>query len=227
MERYERNMLTFTKEENDKFKDSKVCVVGCGGIGGYVIEMLARLGIGTITAVDGDVFQESNLNRQILSDELSIGMSKAKKAEERIKTVNSTVKVNSICEFLTVENGSSIISGNQIVVDALDNVKSRFLLQQICEDLNIPLVHGAIGGWFGQVTTIFPGDRTLNFLYTDLNNSGLEKELGTPSFTPAIIASIQSVETAKVLISRGDLLRKKILLVNLLEQKYEIIDVEK
>jgi molybdopterin-synthase adenylyltransferase len=105
LDRYKRNVKTLSEEENDKLKDCKVCVIGCGGLGGYVIEMLGRLGIGHITAVDGDVFDETNLNRQILSDEESLRQNKAEKAKERMKLVNSTIQIKAISEMFTRSNG--------------------------------------------------------------------------------------------------------------------------
>ena len=94
MGRYTRNMETLSKEENDRLKEFKVCVVGCGGLGGYVIEMLGRIGIGHITAVDGDGFDESNLNRQILSDTYCLGKNKAVAAKERMERVNPLISLN-------------------------------------------------------------------------------------------------------------------------------------
>ncbi|WP_461206774.1 HesA/MoeB/ThiF family protein [Clostridium sp. DL1XJH146] len=226
--RYEKNMSMLSEEENNKLKDFKVCVIGCGGLGGYIIEMLGRLGIGHITVVDGDTFDETNLNRQLLSDEKALGMNKAKKAEERMKTVNSSIKLMPIDKMFNVENGEEILKGHDVIVDALDSIDARLLLQELCEKLEIPMVHGAISGWYGQVTTILPGDRTLNFLYNGEKNKQGNKEkvdLGNPSFTPAQIASIQVSEALKLLLKRGKLLSKRILFVDLLEQEFDIIDL--
>jgi len=210
MGRYDRNMNMLSKEENEKLKDFRVCVLGCGGLGGYAIEMLGRLGIGYITAVDKDVFEETNLNRQILSDMNSLGKSKALMAVERMKLVNPEVFVNAIVDEFNFENGKDIIKGHDIVIDALDNIEGKLTLQDICEELGIPFVHGAIAGWYGQVTTVFPGDKTLKFLYKKEMRKGIEKELGNPSFTPALVASIQVSEALKVLIGRGEVLRRKV-----------------
>lgn len=225
MLRYQRNMKMLTPEENAALKDFKVCVVGCGGLGGYVIEMLGRLGIGHITAIDGDVFDETNLNRQLLSDSESLGKSKAIAAMERMLKVNPLIKVNPVYARFMEENGLALIEGHDVLVDALDNIESRLLLERLAETAGIPLIHGAIAGWFGQVATIFPGDRILGRLYPGGAKHGIEKDLGNPSFTPAMVASIQVGETVKVLIKRGDLLRHKLLMINLLNQQYEIIEL--
>jgi len=223
MQRYARNMKTLSMEENNGLKNFRACVVGCGGLGGYIIEELGRIGIGRITAVDGDVFEESNLNRQLLSSMGNLGSSKAKAAEDRMRMVNPLIKVNPVCKRLDLENGADILAGHDIILDALDNIESRLVLEKLAEQAGIPLVHGAIAGWFGQVTTVLPGDRTLSLLYPADESRGIEKELGNPSFTPALVASIQVAEAVKLLIKRGEVLRKKLLVINLLEQEYEVI----
>lgn len=225
MQRYARNMKTLSLEENNSLKHFKVCVVGCGGLGGYIIEELGRIGIGSITAVDGDVFEESNLNRQLLSSVDNLGNSKAEAAEFRMRKVNPMIKVTAVCKRLDMKNGPDILAGHDIVLDALDNIESRLTLEKLAEQAQIPLVHGAIAGWFGQVTTILPGDRTLSLLYPTDESRGIEKELGNPSFTPALVASIQVAEAVKLLIRRGETLRRKLLIINLLEQEYEVIDL--
>lgn len=225
MKRYSRNMNMLSAEENASLCKYKACIVGCGGLGGYIIEMLARLGIGHLTVVDGDVFEESNLNRQLLSDMESLGKSKALVAKDRISRVNPLIRVKAISERLTKDNGLEILAGHDVIVDALDSIETRLLIQKQAEELNIPLVHGAIAGWYGQVTTIFPGDKTLDLLYSNSGNRGLETELGNPSFTPALVASIEVSEVLKILINRGDLLRRKLLIVNTLNQEYELINL--
>lgn len=223
MTRYDRNMLTLSKDENDSLKEKKVAVIGCGGLGGYIIEMLARLGIGTIVVVDGDVFEVTNLNRQILSHVENLGKSKAGEALFRIRKVNPDISLIPIEENFTKENYKTILKGCHVVVDALDNVHSRLLLQKYCEKMNIPLIHGAIAGWYCQVTTILPGDKTLDKIYSGQSDLKIENPLGNPSFTPALTASIEVSELIKVLINRGELLRNKILFMNLLDNTFDII----
>ncbi|MBN1411197.1 MAG: HesA/MoeB/ThiF family protein [Spirochaetales bacterium] len=224
-ERYKRNSQMLTGEENESLSLRSVCVIGCGGLGGYVIEMLGRLGIGTITAIDGDVFDESNLNRQILSHPGNLKKSKAEEAKARMALVNPYVKLNAIGKNLDEKNADKLLSGSEVAVDALDSIAARILLQEKTEKLGIPLVHGSIAGWYGQVTTILPGDRTLEYLYPGHKGEGEEKILGNPSFTPALVASLQVSEVLKILIGRGTLLRKKLLIVNTLEQEFETIEI--
>jgi molybdopterin-synthase adenylyltransferase len=225
MQRYIKNINSISPEENNKLAKFKVCVIGCGGLGGYIIEMLGRIGVGYIAAIDGDCFEESNLNRQLLSDMQSLGKSKSLKAAERMKLVNPLVKVIPIYKMVDNENAVEILSGHDVIVDALDNKASKLILQNFSEKLNIPLIHGAIAGWNGQVTTIFPGDRTLDIIYSSTGKKGIESSLGNPPFSPALVASIQVSEVIKVLLSRGEILRKEILFVNLLENSFEKISI--
>jgi len=222
--RYLRNLKMLSLEDQKKLKDTKVLVAGCGGLGGYVVEMLARLGIGFITVVDDEVFEETNLNRQLFSDVNTIGKKKALVAKEKILAVNPEVSVNPVLTKIEENNAKEIIAGHEMVVDALDSIPHKILLERTCEDLKIPLIHGAIAGWYGQVTTVLPGDKTLSIIYKNRSN-GIEKELGTPSFSPAVIAGIQVSEVVKISLKRGEILSKKLLYVDLLNQEYHKIEL--
>jgi len=206
-------------------KNSNVCIVGCGGLGGYILEMLSRIGIGKITIIDGDVFEKSNLNRQILATTQTIGKIKVKEAGKRIFKVNPNVQITMIHDFLNEDNIDIIIKKFDVVIDALDSIKTRILLQKKCEEENIPLVHGAIAGWFGQVTTIMPGDRTLDRLYPKDLNKGIETEIGNPSFTPGLVASLEVSEVIKVILKKEELLRNKMLYIDLLDNEFQVIDI--
>lgn len=223
--RYIKNMNMLSKEENSNLRNFKVCVIGCGGLGGFIIEMLGRLGIGLITAIDGDVFDETNLNRQLLSTCENLGKSKALIAKERMSLVNPEVKIHPVTERITENNGLELLEGHDVIVDAVDNIQTRFLIKNLATRLGIPMVHGAIAGWYGQVSTIFPEDSTLEKIYPRKHDHGVEEELGNPSFTPALVASIQVSEILKVLIGRGDLLRNKILHIDTYEQSYTVLEL--
>jgi len=224
-ERYQRNKKTFSEEETALLGQKRVFVAGCGGLGGFVIEELGRLGVGHLTAVDGDVFEVSNLNRQILSTMEVLGKSKAQTAKKRMEEVNPEITVMPITAMITGENALELLRGHDAVVDALDNTSARFALEKACEELGIPLIHGAIGGWYGQVAVVFPGDRLLEKLYTQEEEKGVETELGNPSFTPAVIASLQVAETAKVLLQKEGILKNRLLTVDLLQHEYEILEL--
>lgn len=221
--RYARNLGTISEEEQLILKKKSVCVIGCGGLGGYVIESLARLGVGHLTVMDCDVFDWSNLNRQILSNESNIGCSKAEEAKRRAELINSHITVNAIEGELTEENCQGIIKNHDVVVDAVDNVEARFILAKACRSEKIPLVHGAIAGWNGQVAVIRPQDRIIETIYEN-KDKGDEMETGNPSFTPAVTANIQAAESLKLLLDRKTALCGKMLMIDLLNHEYEIID---
>lgn len=224
MERYKRNLGTITSQEQDILANSKICVIGCGGLGGYVLEYLARIGVGTIIAIDGDNFSESNLNRQILSNENNLNVNKAEVAKKRISTINSEISVLSINEFLTEQNAEELIVDSQIVIDALDNIETRFIVAEACKKISIPFIYGAVEGWFGQVSIIFPDDDTIDKIYPDKNYKANSPSV--VSFTPAVIASIQVSQAIKFLLNRGDLLHKKLLHVDLLENEFTLLNLE-
>jgi len=213
-----------SNEDITKLNNSKVCVVGCGGLGGYIIEMLARIGIGEITIVDGDVFSDNNLNRQLMAKENNLGKSKVEEAKKRVEVINSTIKINMLNQYIDLDNAKEILEGHEIVIDALDNIDTRIMLQKEAIKLNLPYIYGAIAGWYGQVSTIFPEDNTFDYIYKAKIEKGKEKELGNPSFTPAIVAGVEVSETIKVLLNKGECLRKKILYIDLLNNEYEIIE---
>ena len=226
MDRYQRNMCALSQEENNRLRDFHVMVVGCGGLGGYIIEMLGRLGIGKITVVDGDVFDITNLNRQILSTEQNLGKPKAFAAKERMALVNSQVEIIPIHDFFTRQNGEEMVSGKDIVFDALDSVDARLAVEESCQSVGVPLIHGAIAGWFGQVAVVMPGDRILQSILPEGMNKGIETELGNPAFAPALVASLEVAEGIKVLLQREGILQNRLLTIDLLNQDYEILSLD-
>lgn len=220
-ERYIKNSLALSVEEVNLLHNKKVCVIGCGGLGGHVVELLARIGIGTITVVDDDVFEISNLNRQLFSTEKVLGVPKVEVAKQRIREVNSQIYFKGMHIQLDENNGEEIIKGHDIVVDALDNMKTRLILERVCNRLSIPFVHGSIGGWYGQVASIFPGDDTLHKIYQNVKGEkGEETVFGNLSFIVSLVASIQCAECVKILIRRGKILQKEMLQIDLLSGEF-------
>ena len=221
--RYERNVNALSVEDVLKLHHAKVCVVGVGGLGGYVVEILARIGVLSITIVDYDVFEPNNLNRQLFSEESLLGNYKVDAAVGRIAKVNSDVAITSVKEKLTEHNAQEILAEHDVVIDALDNIQTRLMLAKACADLNIPMVHGSIAGWYGQVACVFPGDDTLEKIFGDVKaERGIEKELGNLPFTASAVASIQCAECVKILTGKH-VERNAILQVDLLNGEYHAI----
>lgn len=197
--RYERNLPALTEAECLLLRSKRILVVGCGGLGGHIIDMLARIGIGSLRVVDGDVFEATNLNRQLLSQVPLLGVSKAKAAAEHVARVNPQVQVDAVCDYLGEENADALVEDCDIVLDALDNIASRRILAAACERAGIPYVYGAIQGWVAQTAVSMPGDGLIDKLFpqgvTIRNKSVL-------SFTPALCAAMQVSACVKLLTGR-------------------------
>jgi len=228
--RYQKNYSSISLSEQIKLLRSKVAVIGCGGLGGNILELLARLGVGEIIVIDGDKFNESNLNRQILCTEENLKKSKVKEAAVRVRKINSSVKVKTHTLFINSKNIQEIIQGADLAIDALDNISTRFVLEKACQELEIPLVHGAVDGFNGQVSTIFPQDQGLELIYGSLKKLNKQKRisrLSVPAVTPALIASFQVQEVIKILLQKGKPLRNELLFIDLEDHDIEILKLDK
>ena len=219
--RYLRNVPALTREECALLRTKKIAVIGCGGLGGHLIDLLARLGIGSILAVDGDIFDASNLNRQLLSQVSLLGTEKARAAADRVRMVNPDVKVRSETVFLDESNALSLITGCDVVLDALDNIPSRRILSAACEQANIPYIYGAIQGWVAQAAVSMPGDHLIDTLYPEEIEI---RDKSVLSFTPALCASMQAALCVKLLTGR-DVDTGKIYYFDLLNQEFETISM--
>lgn len=197
--RYSRNIPALSESECTQLRSKTVAVIGCGGLGGYLIEYLARIGIGAVRCVDGDGFEESNLNRQLLSSISSLGKSKAQAAAARIRDINPDVQVEAHPVFLDASNARELISGCDAVVDALDNISARKMLAKACAAENIPYIYGAIAGWVAQAAICMPGDSLMDKLYPE---DTVIKDKSVLSFTPALCAAMQASLCIKLLTGR-------------------------
>ena len=220
--RYERNIGAITEAEQDLLRTKRAAIAGCGGLGCYAAEFLARLGLGHLTLIDGDVFAESNLNRQLYSLEVNLGKSKTAEAKKRLQQIRADISLETVEAFINEENAEELLKGHDVIIDALDNVKTRLLLEKAADRLGIPLVHGAVEQWGAQVCTVFPGDFTLSVLY---HTDGEFKRPSVPSFMPAFCASIEAAEAVKVLLNRKGILRKKLLFANLAENSFDVVEL--
>ena len=217
--RYARNIPALTEAECLTLRTKRVLVAGCGGLGGHIIDQLARIGVGQLRVVDGDVFEPSNLNRQLLSSVPLLGISKAKAAQEHIARVNPETEVDAVEDFLTEENVHSLITGCDVVLDALDNIPSRKILASACSEAGIPYVYGAISGWVAQAAVSMPGDNLVQKLYPE---GTVLRDKSVLSFTPALCASMQVSLCVKLLTGRP-VENGKIYYFDLLNQEFETI----
>ena len=224
--RYQRNRRTISIAEQLTLFRSRVVIVGAGGLGGYVIEELARLGVGTLVVADYDTFEEHNLNRQLLATLANLGAPKVEAAVERVGAINPAVRLVPLRSTFSRENGAELLSGADAAVDALDTVTARVDLARACREHGVPMVHGAIAGWYGQMATQMPGEDITPFIYPPGSEpKGVETKLGNPSFTPAVVASLQVAEVCKILLGQGRRLDRRMLLLNLLEMEFEEVPI--
>ena len=227
-----RQMSIVTRSEQERFKDAKITVIGCGGIGGETIEMLARMGIGELVLVDKDAFDLSNLNRQTLASLPDLGLEKSAVAADKVRLINPYVKTTTFNEHVDQSNIKKVIGDSDIVIDALDNMLTRVIVSRTAKELGIPYIHGAIHGTQGQITVFLPNsDKTYEEMFNlpslgkelnddvinDLKNvtSGVPPVIGP---TPNIIGCLEAFEAYKIITGIGKVtVAPKILTYDLLD----------
>ena len=214
--RYVRNLGTVGWDGQIALLQSTVGIVGAGGLGGWIIEGLARMGVGRLIVIDGDVFEENNLNRQAFCTERTLQQSKVEAARQRVAEVNAAVEVVAHHVRVDEEQMVQLLHGANVLVDALDALPTRLALQRAAQRLGVPLVHGAIAGYVGQVMTIFPDDPGLVGLYGQERppERGIEVQWGNPAATPMMVAAWQVQEVVKLITGRGEPLRRRLLFMD-------------
>jgi molybdopterin/thiamine biosynthesis adenylyltransferase len=227
-----------SKEEQLMLKNSQITIIGCGGIGGAAIEMLARMGVGKLRIVDKDIFDLSNINRQLMSNLKNVGRPKTEVAEYEIHSINPFLEVEAFNEELNNKNVSKIISGSDLVLDALDNLLSRILVSRCAKKLDIPFIHGAIHGTMGQITVFSKSAPTYEELFklpssenklTDKMVAKINKlDQEVPPVIgpiPNIIGCLQAFEAFKLITRKGRvILAPRVLICDLIrEEPFSIV----
>ena len=202
-------------------RQRRVFLAGCGGLGGYLLEHLLRAGVGAITVCDGDTIVPSNLNRQLLADMESLGRSKTEAACARAALVNPEAAAEARPVFLTADNALGLIAGHDLALDALDSPAARRILASACRQAGIPLVHGAIRGWYAQAAVILPDSGMMEQLYPA--DAPAAPDQGSLSPTVGLCAAIQAGEAVKLLCGRPSPLAGRLLWVDLVEQEYQVV----
>jgi molybdopterin/thiamine biosynthesis adenylyltransferase len=227
--RYLRNAGSLGVAGQKSLLQAKALLIGAGGLGGTIALLLARMGLGSLVIADGDSFSESNLNRQALSLESNLGSKKVRVAQAEMAKINAATEVEVFEEFVAEKELSTLIRGVQAAIDALDNMPSRFRLEKACRDAGVPLVHGAVAGFTGQVTTIYPEDIGFRAFYGDPRDTpekGVEVELGNLPGIVSTIASLQVQEAIKVITGLGRPLRNRLLFIDSLNGVSETISLK-
>lgn len=221
--RYLRNMTSITVDDQIKLLDSSIAQVGLGGLGGNLLDILLRTGVGRIKAADGDVFEESNLNRQALSSMDNLNQPKAEAAYAKAVLTNPSIELDARNTFLTPESFPDFLENCELAIDALGGLDNRLHLQQAAAQAGIPLVTGALAGWSGYIGTVLPGQLgPADIMGTD---NGAEETLGCPSSAVAFFASLMAAEAIKVLTGASKTLAGRMLVVDLKTLSFETISI--
>lgn len=210
-----RNIGALTEKEQDILFQSRVAVIGCGGLGGIAIDLLARAGVGNLTIADGDAFELSNLNRQIFSSYSVIGKKKVDVIKKRVLDISPSINVKTYDKFVDSEEAAlKLLKGHDVVVDGLDNVLSRIYLSRAAKDLQIPYVFGAAEKTRGYSTIFLPKAQSYESIFMLPSNGKnidkkmkerLEKAAGCYSIlgiTANIIGSIEAMQTISLLLNK-------------------------
>ena len=226
--RYDRQIMIkgFGEEGQEKLKRAKVIIAGGGGLGSPSSIYLAAAGVGMIRIVDHDRVELSNLNRQVLHWDKDIGRSKVTSATEKLKKLNPEVEIEAMEETITEDNVSQLMAGFDVVVDAMDNLPTRYLLNKAALEKGIPFFHGAVYGFEGRAMTIIPGKTAcLECVYHGATTPG--GKFPVIGVAPAIIGCIQATEVIKYIVGVGELLTNRLLIYDGLNLRFTELKVKK
>lgn len=228
LERYDRQMMIdgWGAEGQERLKSSKVVVAGSGGLGCPASIYLAAAGVGTLTIIDKEEFELSNLNRQVLGWQKDIGRLKAEAAAEKLSAINPDITVQPLTVEITDENIQDLIQGADAVVDAMDNWKTRFIINRCCVENRIPFVHAGIFGLYGQLMTVIPGEGPCLRCLLPTNPKEV-KTFPVLGATPGLFATLQVMETLKLIVGFGEPLAGRMLFFDGEGMNSTIIDVER
>lgn len=223
-EYYTRNEGALTLEQQRILHNSHVAVVGCGGLGGYVIEQLIRIGVGRVDIFDPDVFTASNCNRQLNALTATLGHNKAETAALRARSIHPLARVTAWSrDFRDLPQAEWPAA--DAVIDCLDGVETRRDLACLCREKKQPLVHGAVNAWCGQVGVLLPGHDLFIRLYPD--RFPRSSSLSPPPVlvcTVVVVAGLQVSETVKLLLGEPSSLRNKWMYIDLKHGDFTTMD---
>ncbi len=232
--RYARHLLLpqFGEEAQERLFNSKVLLVGAGGLGSPCALYLVSAGVGQLTIIDPDEVELSNLQRQILHNEQSVGKAKVDSAKVQLNALNSETEVVTLHEAITSRNALSLISDNDLVVDGSDNFPTRFLVNDACHFGKKPLVYGSIFQYEGQMTVFdtAKGSPCYRCLVPDMPEDGAVPnclEAGVIGTLPGVIGSLQAMEATKLLCNIGSAPTGKMLYYNALDTEFRTISISK
>jgi molybdopterin/thiamine biosynthesis adenylyltransferase len=228
LKRYNRQIMIkgFGEEGQERLKKAKVFIAGCGGLGSAASTYLAVAGVGVIRIVDHDKVELSNLNRQVLHWGKDINRNKVHSATEKLKRLNKEVKTEAIAETITEDNVFELVDDFDLIIDAMDNLPTRYLLNKTAIDKDIPFFHGAAYSLEGRAMTIIPGETAcLQCVYHGAVTP--KEKFPVLGVTPAIIGCIQALEVIKYIVGIGELLINRLLVYDGLNLRFTELKVKK
>jgi molybdopterin/thiamine biosynthesis adenylyltransferase len=227
LKRYDRQMMMeeIGTHGQEKLKRARIFIAGAGGLGSTTAIYLAAAGIGLIKIADSDRVELSNLNRQVLHWEEDIGKKKIESAKDKLTKLNPNIKVEIIYDCINQSNVMQMLDGIDVIVDAMDNLATRYILNKAAIKKNIPFFHGAVNGFEGEVMDIIPGKTAcLRCMY---HGEPPSKKFPVIGATTAVIGSIQAMEVIKYIAGIGDLLVNRLLIFDGLDMKFKEFKVKK
>jgi len=225
-ERYLRQYPVIGEEGQEKLQNALVVIAGAGGLGSVIALYCAAAGIGRIRIIDGDVVDMSNLNRQILYRTDDIGSVKVRVAESALSSLNPSTHIEPVHSMITESSVQALIEEADLVIDGLDNFSSRYILAHAAWEDNIPFIHGAVNGFYGQATTIIPGVTPCLKCLIPAAPSSYSAPSPILGVTAGAIGIIQANEAIKILTGMGDLLTGRMLLWDGLRGDVSILPIE-
>ncbi|MFB6155610.1 MAG: ThiF family adenylyltransferase [Haloferacaceae archaeon] len=232
LDRYSRHIILdeVGPEGQQRLLDGRVLVVGAGGLGAPVVQYLAAAGVGTLGIADDDVVERSNLQRQVIHADADVGKPKTESAKEFVARLNPDVAVETYQTRLTKENAREIVADYDLVVDASDNFPTRYLVNDVARLAGVPVVHGAIYKFEGQVTTLLPGGPCYRCLFPEAPEPGTVPDCATTGVLgvlPGTVGCVQATEAVKLLLDLGEPLQGRMLFYDSLDMTFDEVPYRK
>ena len=225
--RYDRQIMLqgIGEAGQEKLKKARIVIAGSGGLGSPIAIYLAAAGIGTIRIIDNDTVELSNLNRQVLHWDRDINRSKVESSAEKLRQLNPGVTIETISETISEDSVSRLISGCDLVMDGLDNLPTRYLVNKAAINSNTPFIHGAVYGFEGRILTVIPGESAcLRCVYRGPVPATKFPVIGV---TPVVIGCLQATEAIKYLLGLGKLLTDRLLVYDGLKMRFTELTVRR
>ncbi|MCP8312301.1 MAG: HesA/MoeB/ThiF family protein [Candidatus Methylarchaceae archaeon HK02M1] len=232
LERYSRQIaLNYIGYEGQSLlRAGRVCLVGAGGLGSPIALKMVAMGIGYLRIIDRDIVSKSDLHRQYLYDESCIGVPKVEAAAKRLSILNSSVKVDPIATSITSRNVEELIEGVDLVIDGLDTIEARYILNRAAVKLKVPYIFGAAIQTFGNISTFIPGETAcLECFYSGLRDEDMERCAIVGVFTPLldIISSIEVSEAIRILLNKETHLKNRLMFVDLENFCFDVVELSR